>query len=287
MKAWQIQHRRRQFPLSPPSRYRVTCLCSLTTKSSSAATTAYSSPLNLIGPITIETLANTSLTTTAFFAPNHSKTGITSKRTSLTNIRPTLQLDDKLNKPPIPHTGPGLRSKYPTASGCTTATFPSSTVKIVNSPPPCFDTFTSIGSSVGCPDDTAALSVQEHSPLVAISKGISPTSTNSTPQSYTDSNRWRRTFIPSIAPPNLSHVRATHATSRNRTSTSFQENPFNSSSSDSPTRYHRSTPTNTNASASSITVRSTTRYRAMYRDVHHRAEGDVTGLGAASVLMPM
>jgi hypothetical protein len=86
VKARQIQYKNDQSLNSLPFRYHVTRLCSLTTKSSSAVTTAYTSLLKPAGPATTNSLARTNHVNTALSVPDHSKTETTSRRTSLTSI---------------------------------------------------------------------------------------------------------------------------------------------------------------------------------------------------------
>jgi Chromo (CHRromatin Organisation MOdifier) domain len=81
-----------------PLRFCVTRLCSPTTNSSSAVTTAYSLLPNLIGPTITKTPVSINRDTTASSAPNHSKTGIASRHTSSTSIPPTpRQANDWIN----------------------------------------------------------------------------------------------------------------------------------------------------------------------------------------------
>jgi Chromo (CHRromatin Organisation MOdifier) domain len=68
IKARQIQHKHCQSLDTLPFRHHIACLCSLTTKSFSAATTVYSSPPKTIGPTTTNAPAKTNLATTVFFA---------------------------------------------------------------------------------------------------------------------------------------------------------------------------------------------------------------------------
>jgi Chromo (CHRromatin Organisation MOdifier) domain len=88
IKVQQIQHKHCQFPHSLPFCYHIAHLCSLTTKSSSAATTAYSSPPKTIGPTIINAPANTNLTTTASSVPksfkhrDHLETHLINKHTA-------------------------------------------------------------------------------------------------------------------------------------------------------------------------------------------------------------
>jgi hypothetical protein len=170
--------------------------------------------------------------------------------------------------------------------------------------------FATTSLSADTTDSITALSAQEHSELEPTSKRTSLTSTRSTPQldvestksnpsthptktpfyypirhSYIDSNRWRRPFTPFVAPLNPNHA---CARPRCPASTLSQESPSDSSSSDFLTRFRRSTPMNTNASASSTIAHSIIKRHSpkqtywMSADVHHRAEGDVTSLGAVS-----
>jgi Chromo (CHRromatin Organisation MOdifier) domain len=85
IKARWAQHKHCQTLSSLPFRHHVTCLCSLMTKSSSAATTAYSSPPELVGPRTINLPANTNRTSIVPSVQNHSRTGTTSKHISSTS----------------------------------------------------------------------------------------------------------------------------------------------------------------------------------------------------------
>jgi hypothetical protein len=157
MKARQIQHKCCQFSHSLPFCYHVACLCPLTTKSSSAATIAYSSPPRTIGPIITNALANTNLTITASSARNCSNTRTILKPTSSTNTRLTLQLDDGSNRPhhSLCWTAP---PKHLITAGCTTVTFPPYTAETANSSHLCFTISTSIDSSADSLDGTTALS---------------------------------------------------------------------------------------------------------------------------------
>jgi Chromo (CHRromatin Organisation MOdifier) domain len=232
----------------PPPHSHIARPCPLTTNSSSAVNTAYLSPLNLAGPTTIGTSAKTSRDTTASSAPNRSKPATTSRHTSSISTRPTLRQDDDwTNLYYLPH--------FRTLE-CTPVTFLPSVANAVDTPPPHSANSTSTTSSVNYPDVTSVPSARKRSPPAAILKTIYPSNTNSTPRSYTDSNRWSESlgFPAARSPPGHMPV-----VSRNLVSTSSRGNPSVTSSSGSPTTYLRITPASINVSASSTIVHSTTR----------------------------
>jgi Chromo (CHRromatin Organisation MOdifier) domain len=229
-----------------PLRLRIAHLCSPTTNSFSAVTTAYSLLPNLVGPTITETPARTNRDTTASSAPSRSKTGIASRRTSSTNIPLILRQANDWTKP----------RHFPrfTTPECTLATFPSFTVKAVDTPPPHSVNYTSTVSFVNSLNDTGVPSVQRHLQPATTLRTIFPTNTSSTHLSYTGSSKWNKFPDPFAIRPNPSR---TPVASRNPASTSSRENPSDSSFSGSPTMCLRIMPASTNVSASSTIARST------------------------------
>jgi hypothetical protein len=232
-------------------------------------TIAYSSPLNLVGPTITETLAHTSLDTTVSSVPSHSKTETTLRHTSSTNMQLTPR--QGVDSTDFHHLLRLTTPLRPATPECTPVTFPSSTVETANMSPPHSAISTSIASSVDSLDVTVAPSAQRRSHPVGTLKITSPTSTSSIPQSYTGSNRWRQPHTPFNVPSSPSHM---HGRSKHLASTLFQESPSISSSSGFPTKFHRSMPMNTSASANSTIVHSIIKptllqqKHPMYVDIH-------------------
>jgi hypothetical protein len=232
--------------------HTVARLCSLTTQSSSAVTTACLLPPKSAGPTTINSPAFIADTFTVPSAHARSTTKTPSRPISSISILPIQrQGNDSSRRRRQPH--------HFVKRACTTPIPLSSAVPAVALPRPYPVTSTSTESSASYLDAIIAPSVRKHSHPAAIMSDISVTSMSFTLPLYIGSSRWSSLTNPLVT---TTGPRCKSTTSRSCGSTSFQENPFDTSSSAFPTTSHQTTPMNISASASSITVHSTTEQSA-------------------------
>jgi Chromo (CHRromatin Organisation MOdifier) domain len=236
----------RRIPELSPSRRTAAHICSVMTWSSSAATTACSLPPKSTGPTTINSLASIAATSIVPSVHDRSTTKTSSRLTLSTSTPPTPRQDDDSYRHRLyPH--------HPTHRACTVAISLPSTAAAVISSHPHFVTSISTDSSANYPDATTVLSAQRLSQPASITSGISPTSTSFIHLLYTGSDRWNPPVAPPAIASGLSHP---SARPRDHVSTLSRESRFDTSSSGSPTTFHRIMPANTNAFVSSTIVRS-------------------------------